>query len=140
MKKFKLILSIIAVTLVFYTCSKDQKVVKELKGDWTVSSITVNGASDTTDYSQDVYSFSKCKVKKGPCDGSFQTNDPSKGLTTMTFTYSITGDGTLITINMNIPLLGIVSTVNQIVEHSKETFVMSNSDGSDVTVTTLSKK
>ena len=61
MKKFKLILSVIAVTLVFYTCSKDQKVVKELKGDWTVSSITVNGAPDTTDYSQDVYSFSKCK-------------------------------------------------------------------------------
>lgn len=43
MKKIFALLALVSV--VIWSCSKDQKVVKELEGDWNVTSQTVNGTA-----------------------------------------------------------------------------------------------
>jgi hypothetical protein len=137
MKKLLLLLSV-----VFFIagCSKDKQVVRQLDGEWKVVSIVYdNKAADKSDFTNDKYSFTKCNVKKGFCDGTYTTTDPDKGSITSNFQYSISEKGTKITIRMS--FFGLVTeTISDIVEHSKTKFVMSNIDKDNKkTVTTLEK-
>ncbi|MEZ4722009.1 MAG: hypothetical protein R2813_09060 [Flavobacteriales bacterium] len=71
MKILKFTLAVALVALITASCSKDQKVVKQLSsGTWKVTAMTYNGESvPDSAYSKDRYTFEKCKVKKGDCDG-----------------------------------------------------------------------
>ena len=91
----KIILLAALPLLLFVTrCSKDQKVVKQLDGDWKTTAMTIDGDPvDAEMYENQGYTFEKCKVRKGDCDGSKSYNDPSKGEISMSFTYSISEKG-----------------------------------------------
>lgn len=138
MKKLLIILSFI---LVIAGCSKDKQVVRQLNGEWKVTSMVYdNVAVDSKDFANDRYKFEKCNVKKGYCDGALTSTDPDKGTVTTNFEYSISEKGTKIAIRMNV--FGFLSqeTISDILEHSKTKFVMSNVDkDSKKTVTTLEK-
>ena len=143
MKKLALSISAIAIALVItVACSKDQKVVKQLEGDWKVTAVTYNGAAaPAEEYANTTYSFEKCKVKKGDCAGTMSYNDPTKGTVSFPFTYSISEKGTIFKMTLTITGLGSETTSSDIVESSKTKFVFSNKDADgDVTVTTLEKK
>lgn len=140
MKKIKLLSTIVAVVLIAFACSKDQKVVRQLDGEWKMTALSRNGvAEDASSYENTTYTFKKCKVSKGDCEGSTTTNDPSKGDVTFPFTYSISEKGTKITINLEV--FGFVeSETGDIIEHSKSKFVWSVTDeDGDVTESTLEK-
>ena len=131
MKKTKLVL--LAVAVIFAFCSKNQKVVKQLDGTWKITSMKENGVEQPDSLYKDVtYKFEKCRVKKGPCDGSM-----SEAGKTVPFTYDITDKGTKITITIS--AFG-VSETSEIVEHSKTKFVWKTVDGSDETETTIEKQ
>jgi hypothetical protein len=120
--------------------SDDQKIVEELEGTWQVTQVTVNGIpADESTYENDSYTFESCKVAQGDCDGTYSTEDPTKGTTSYSFTYSIHDEGTKITINMSI--LGIPSTsTGTIEEHSDSRFVWTVVDDfGDETTTTIEK-
>lgn len=141
MKKIFALLALVSV--VIWSCSKDQKVVKELEGDWKVTSQTVNGtAVPDSVFAGMTYTFTKCKVKKGDCDGTLSVPDPTKGTFAQPFTYNIKDKGE--TINIYYSLLGIVATTitGTIDEHSDSKFVYSYTEpgGTDKIVETLTKK
>lgn len=137
----KLFTATFVLAFIAFACSKDQKVVRQLDGEWKVTEVKYNGVVDnSTDYSSWKYKFEKCKVSKGDCSGSWTTIDPTKGETTFDFTYSISEKGTKITINLNI--LGLTeSTTGDIIEHSKTKFIWSEKDATsgDVTEITIEK-
>jgi hypothetical protein len=130
------------LSLIAWSCSKDQRVVKDLEGEWIVSSITTNGtAAPASEYAGIVYNFTNCKVKKGDCDGSVSIPDSTKGTLKQSFTYGISEKGKKITINLSV--LSISETiVGDIQEHSDTKFVYSytESGGTDKIVETLSRK
>jgi hypothetical protein len=128
----KITCALVAITmLVIAACSKDQKVVKELEGTWKVTAVKEDGvAQPDSTFNTQTYSFEKCKVKKGPCNGTM--TDEGKALP---FTYSISEKGTRITMTV----FGI-SEVGEILEHSESKFVFRSMDGSPVTETTLTKQ
>jgi hypothetical protein len=130
------------LSLIAWSCSKDQRVVKDLEGEWIVSSITTNGtATPASEYAGIVYNFTNCKVKKGDCDGSVSIPDSTKGTLKQSFTYGISEKGKKITINLSV--LSISETiVGDIQEHSDTKFVYSytESGGTDKIVETLSRK
>ena len=141
MKKIAALL--LTISVIVWSCSKDQKVVKELEGDWIVSSETVNGvAVPAAEYNGIVYSFTKCKVKKGDCDGNIAIPDSTKGTYNQAFTYNIQDKGEVI--NLKISILGLtsVTTTGTIEEHSDSKFVYSYTEtgGTDKYVQTLTKK
>jgi len=142
MKKL-LFVSIILSTITF-SCNKDQKVVKELDGNWTVESRTYNGvAANKSEYQGLKYTFEACKLKDGDCDGSLSAPDSTKGTITFDFKYSISEKGTKF--NLSLSLLGLPSETIQadILEHSKSKFVYSyldqttNSAGVTTTTTAI---
>lgn len=139
MKILKFTLAVALVALITASCSKDQKVVKQLSsGTWKVTAMTYNGESvPDSAYSKDRYTFEKCKVKKGDCDGEYTTYDPSKGEVVTPFTYSISDGGEKIMISMT--FFGVpVNSTGDILEHSKDKFVWSSKDEyGDVTETTI---
>jgi hypothetical protein len=139
MKTLKLTLSVILISIVVASCSKDQEVVKQLaSGTWEVTAMSYNGISlpDST-FAGDKYTFEKCKVSKGDCSGEYTTTDPTKGDVVTSFTYSISDKGETISITMS--LFGIpASSTGDILEHSKDKFVWSSKDvNGDVTETTI---
>ena len=141
MKKIFALLALVSVVL--WSCSKDQKVVKELEGDWKVSAQTVNGvAVPDSEFVGITYTFTKCKVKKGDCDGTLSVPDPTKGTFTQSFTYNIQEKGEKI--NINYAILGLPATTitGTIEEHSDSKFVYSYTEtgGTDKYVETLTKK
>lgn len=140
MKKVLAIFAII--TVVVWSCSKDQKVVKELEGDWIVSSQTLNGTPvPAAEYAGVKYNFTKCKVRKGDCDGTLTAPDSTKGTLSTAFTYNIQDKGKVINIKFN--LFGIIAETitGQIEEHSDSKFVYSYTEpsGNDKIVQTLTK-
>jgi hypothetical protein len=138
MKKIFALLALVAVTV--WSCSKDQKVVKDLEGDWNLTAETVDGvATPDSELVGTTYSFTKCKVKKGDCDGSLSSPDPSKGTFTLPFTYNIQDDGETININYS---FGGLTTTNKgtIVEQTDDKFVYSYTEDSEKIVETLTKK
>ncbi len=114
MKKFLMPL----LALVVFACSKDQKTVNKLDGEWRVTGQKENGVQVSGSKAPDItYKFTKCKVSKGECDGML-----SEGGKSMVFTYKITNKGERITINVN--LIGQVTSIyGQITEHTKNKFV-----------------
>jgi hypothetical protein len=138
MKKLTLVLFSLAVLLI-YSCSKDQKAVNNLEGDWKVTSVTIDGVADTADYSMDKYTFEKCKLSKGDCPGTYTTVDPTKGEVASSFTYSFEDDGE--TLIMNIDFLGTpITTTGKVIDHTDSKFSWSeNGDQGEVIVTELTK-
>lgn len=128
--------------LVVASCSKDQKVVNQLEGDWKVTSVKYNGVEDTqTDYSMTTYTFEKCKVKNGPCSGKLVTSDETKGSITFNFKYEIFEDGEKIRIEIDFLGLDTEEQVGDIIENSKDKFVWSVTDeDGDKMETTIEKK
>jgi hypothetical protein len=140
MKKILTLLALLSV--VVWSCSKDQKVVKQLEGDWTVTNMTRNGtAVAASEYSGMKYSFENCKVKKGDCDGTLSVPDSTKGTYSQAFTYNIQDKGEIINIKFSILGLTATAVVGTIEEHSDSKFVYSytESQGTDKIVETLTK-
>ena len=140
MKKILTLLALLSV--VVWSCSKDQKVVKQLEGDWTVTNMTRNGtAVAASEYSGIKYTFENCKVKKGDCDGTLSVPDSTKGTYSQAFTYNIQDKGEIINIKFSILGLTATAVVGTIEEHSDSKFVYSytESQGTDKIVETLTK-
>jgi hypothetical protein len=140
MKKILTLLALLSV--VVWSCSKDQKVVKQLEGDWTVTNMTRNGtAVAASEYSGRKYTFENCKVKKGDCDGTLSVPDSTKGTYSQAFTYNIQDKGEIINIKFSILGLTATAVVGTIEEHSDSKFVYSytESQGTDKIVETLTK-
>jgi len=140
MKQIKFLMSLLVIVAIAIACSKDQKVVRQLDGEWEVTAISTNGvADDISSFENTTYVFEKCKVSKGDCDGSMKTIDPTKGEVTFPFTYSISEKGTVITINLDV--FGFTDTsTGDILEHSKSKFIWSVTDeNNDVTEATIEK-
>jgi hypothetical protein len=139
MKKILALLAL--VSAIVWSCSKDQKVVKELEGDWSVASQTYNGvAVPPSEYAGIKYSFTNCKVKKGDCDGTLSVPDSTKGTVVTSFKYNIQEKGEFI--NINYSLFGLSTSIKgTIEEHSDTKFVYSYTEpgGTDKVVETLSK-
>jgi hypothetical protein len=132
MKKVTYLMLALVVAF-FVSCNKDQKVVKELDGTWTVTSATTNGVPDPS-YDGAKYTFTKCKVKKEDCDGTITV--PSFG--TFPFTYKVTDKGTKLVIMTNI--LGQTNTQNAtITEHSKSKMVFTSTENGETSVVTMTK-
>ena len=85
------------VMVVASSCKKNTQVVKKLDGTWKIESQTVDGANDTTDFSSDRIEFEKCNVNKEDCPGSI-----TSGGTTLAFTYTVSGDGSSVTIKYTV--------------------------------------
>lgn len=132
MKKIKLALLALTVVLIAAACSKDQKVVKQLDGEWKTTSEKVNGVElpDSLSDNTGIYKFEKCKVKKGPCSGTY--TDAGKS---MPFTYEISEKGT----KMTMTVFGIATT-SDIVESSKTKFVHKYTEDGDTYEITLEKQ
>lgn len=129
----------VAAATLFAACSKDQKVVNQLEGTWSIESVTIDGVADTTDYSNDSYTFEKCKVKNGDCPGTLNTTDPTKGEVSYDFTYRIEDDGTTLVINLDV--LGFVTTTTATISENSDdrfTWTETNEAGQEV-VTTITK-
>lgn len=140
--KIKLALVVAALSVIVWSCSKDQKVVKELEGDWSVSSQTVNGSPvPAAEYAGVKYNFTKCKVKKGDCDGTLTIPDSTKGTYSQAFTYNIQDKGEIINIKFNILGFSATAITGTIEEHSDSKFVYSYTEtgGTDKYVETLTK-
>lgn len=141
MKKILYIAAVFTAIAVITACSKDQKVVKELEGTWTVTAVSYNGLAEASEaFAGQEYTFTKCKVKKDPCDGTYTYNDPTKGATDLAFTYSIAEKGTEFSMTMSIFGLASETTTSTIDEHSDSKFVFSFTEDGVVTKTTLTKK
>lgn len=142
MKFFNILLALFLVASLASCTSEDQKVVNTLsEGVWDVTSVKENGSAqpDST-FAGETYEFDECKVKNGACNGTYTYNDPTKGPTESSFTYSISDEGETITINQSV--LGIsVSQVGDIVESTDSRFTWSYTDEfGDVTETTIEKR
>jgi hypothetical protein len=140
-KMKKIILAIVAVfSIAVYSCSKDQKVVKQLEGDWKVSARTVNGVAEpAASYASTVYTFTTCKVKKGDCDGTLTEADSTKGTVSTPFKYSISDKGEKIKISLS--FFGITTSITgDIKEHSSTKFVYTYKDDNETFEETLVKK
>lgn len=122
MKKITLVTTLLVAILVA-GCSKDQKVVRQLEGEWKITGMTNDGApADKEDYENTTYTFEKCKVSKGDCNGVMKYNDPSKGNMELSFLYNISEKGEKIAIKVN--YFGLTQTTDgTIIEHSKTKFV-----------------
>ena len=97
MKKI-LFTCVLGVTLFFSSCSKDQKVVKDLEGTWTVSSWKTGGTEQINAARTMSMTFENCKVKKGDCGGSAVITTATVP-STSSFTYNIQEKGTIINID-----------------------------------------
>lgn len=137
---------LLIVGLIAMGCSKDQKVVKQLsEGEWKVTAITVDGvAQPDSTFSDYVYTFEKCKLKKeGTCDGKYTYEDPDKGTQTQNFNYAISDKGEKISITTEIDLFGVVESETitaDIIENSSDKFIWSYTDEDGTTTETTIEK
>jgi hypothetical protein len=124
MKKIGIAL-VLPVLILFGACNKDQKVVKQLDGEWKVTSMTYGGTAAPAEVIQNNrYKFTDCKVKKQDCSGERVINDEDKGPMTLPFTYNISEKGTKVAINTN--FMGFITTIKgDIKEATKTKFVFS---------------
>ncbi|MBL4704321.1 MAG: hypothetical protein JKY54_07360 [Flavobacteriales bacterium] len=156
MKLFKIIALSSIITLAFFSCSKDQKYVRWIgDGDWTRTSVTLNGVEmdlggTLTEHTQ---THDVCKVKKGDCTGSNSyTLELTVGGTltgSSTFTYKVHEKGTKITYTvLTSTTNGVTSdctsgcvTEFDIDEISKDKHILATTDANgDVWVRTMEKK
>lgn len=102
------------IAMISISCSKNQKEVRQLEGDWKATKVemTVLGQTSTQNYNETlIFTFEKCKVKNSFCDG--QINDNGQ---ITPFTYTIKDDGETIEI-----LTGTSAFVMDIEKIDKET-------------------
>lgn len=139
MKKFSVVLSVVVVFfLIAASCNKNQKVVRQLNGEWEVTEMRYNNTVQDLDDGSYIYTFEKCRVKNEDCSGSYEVSDPSKGSFTFPFTYSIQEDGTKIIMHVN--FMGEINTSEgKIIEHSRRKFVWEVDDDGDKMLTTIEK-
>ncbi len=130
----KIILSAFAFSFLLIACSKDQKVVNSLEGNWKVSKSMVNGVALADSlFSGTTYSFEKCKVKKEDCSGTLSEDGKS-----VPFTYKISEKGEKFTMKFTI-LTETVETVADIKESDGKVFTYSYTEDGDTFEQTLSK-
>lgn len=93
MKHFSIFL---ILSVMFFSCSKDQRAVNQLSGEWEETewdySISFFGTSQNEVVpppQKRVYTFEKCKVKNGYCDGVLTVDDTQS----QNFTYSVSDEG-----------------------------------------------
>ena len=128
----KIFFSLLCLSLLFTACDKNAKVVKNLEGTWTVTSITIDGVEAPSDgYS---YEFMACENVSAGCKAVVRY-DNGWVATEDTVTYKIEEKGTLFTTVIN-----NATNISDIIEHSKTTFITRYTDGADqVLETTLTK-
>ena len=122
----RIITTLLPAIFLITACSKDQKMVQQLEGEWKVTDLKKNGISvDKDKYEGQVYSFEKCKVSKGPCNGSISQHGFS-----LAFTYKITNDGGKI--SMTTTFLGSSETMSaDIIKHYNKKIIISSLDDND---------
>ena len=86
-------------------CSKDQKAINTLKGDWKLSAVSIDGVDQNIASEEGiVHEFGKCKISEGSCDGVVKED----GETFLSFTILVHEDGTQYTKVITIPEQNIV--------------------------------
>ena len=95
MKKI-LIINLFFVALIISSCSKDQKAVNQLKGEWeetewnySISFLGFNQSETIDPPEKRVYTFEKCKVKNEYCNGTLTIENS----TNQYFTYTVQDEG-----------------------------------------------
>lgn len=140
MKKIVGTLFITVLLVSLFGCNKNQKVVRQLNGEWEVTDYKINGTSvmSADEEGSIKYQFEKCRVKKEDCEGVVTYNDPEKGDMPLSFKYNISEDGTVITIKIN--FFGQVDEQKaDIVEHSRSKFIWASTEDGEVHETTIEK-
>lgn len=153
MKKL-LMIGTVATSLFLASCSKDQAVVKDLDGTWTITEFSTDGvAMDISGFTTKEITFTSCKLKAEDVCPATTTIGSADFSQVETFTYSISGDGTILTTNTvsRVSTVGGVSetttcteecsTVNTIVEQTSTSLVYTSTrDDGKVDKMTLTKK
>lgn len=139
----------LALIVLIAACSKNQKVVRQLDGNWDVVSVKLNGqAQSDSIFSGTSYKFNRCNVKKENCNGTFNIEAEFfgiDGIVPIPFEYSITNDGQTITFIMDLAGTGAPETIEaDITEHSNSRFVFAetttDSTGTNTLETTLERQ
>jgi len=155
MKKF-LMIGAVAGSLFLASCSKDQAVVKDLEGTWTITEYSEDGvAQDISGFTTKEMTFTSCKLKKEDVCPATMTIGTADFTQVENMTYSISGDGTILTTTTvsTVSTAGGVSqtetctgaddctSVNTITEQTNDKLVYTNTrtDGR-VSKMTLTKK
>lgn len=142
-KVFTLGSSVLLSMMVLMSCSKDQKVVKQLDGEWKVTQITEDGKSMDLSGAEWTYNFETCKVKKGNCSGSYTLSHQLLGSQTVPFEYSISDKGEKFTMYTEYESGGTTISDTEeftIEEHSKDKFVISDTDEDGVVTELILEK
>ncbi|HAS36289.1 MAG TPA: hypothetical protein DCS15_07360 [Flavobacteriales bacterium] len=134
MKKFLTAIALVGILGLAACTSENQKIVDQLEGTWKVTQVTVNGIPlDESTYENDQYTFESCSASADDCTGSYRYEDPTKGTTTSSFSYSVEDDGTKLK-------MSLFSGTADIIESSDSRFIWSETDSfGDVTETTIEK-
>ena len=133
--------AVLTMVVVLASCSKNQKVVKDLEGNWRVVEMIRNDTTiDQSVYANDVYTFEKCKVEKEDCSGKIATEFLGAQLV-IPFTYSIREDGKTIKIIWSLNGTTQTSEGNITEQNDKRIVIEEPNDiNGDNTKTTLEKK
>jgi hypothetical protein len=106
MKSFSMAAIMFAV-LFITSCSKDQKAVKHLDGNWGITEYFHDGKYEENLNNKIVYRFEKCKQSKGDCNGQIIYKDSGidNGVkweyrNVQEFTYNVSEDGTKISLTL----------------------------------------
>lgn len=140
MKKIVGTLFITVLLVSLFGCNKNQKVVRQLNGEWEVTDYKINGTSvmSADEEGSIKYKFEKCRVNNEDCEGVMTLNDPEKGDMPFPFKYNISEDGTVITIKLS--FFGEEDVQKgDIIEHSRSKFVWSYTEDGEVQETTIEK-
>lgn len=93
----KAIASILFLSLILLSCSKDQRTINRLDGKWNVIAAEIQGYGESTP--DLIYEFEYCKQKKTDgCDFSvhnFETNEAVRGV------YSIINQGNTLSLTVS---------------------------------------
>jgi hypothetical protein len=127
-----LLLFVVCLGFLLTACDKNLKVAKLLEGKWKSQTISTNGVSiEDTSYT---YTFESCKQPEGGCTAAIKY---SSGFFSVedTISYKILQDGTIFSV-----VEGNETTISDITEHTKSTFVFSHTNAAAQTIiTTLAK-
>jgi hypothetical protein len=89
------------------SCSKDQKAVRHIDGNWGISELFYDGKYQENFDTKVVYRFEKCKQSKGDCNGQIIYKDSGidNGVkweyrNVQEFTYNVSEDGTKLNLTL----------------------------------------
>jgi len=133
-------LLVILVGVTLASCSKNQKVVKDLEGTWRITHQVVNDTVVPDSVNAHIlYEFEKCKVKKEDCPGTIK--DDQGGSFQLAFTYTIEDKGE--TIVFKAEVFGIQSNSTGTFKERSDTKMVieePNDANGNHTITTLEKQ